>query len=204
MMYGLIMEMQITGREKLDAREIWNALAKASYDGSDESQLFALNQRAFSPKQVRCYELIGYPEWWEPSKASQKRNSKQNHHASIVVPEPSNVSEESNNHVYVVVAESSIIGKVFHKYAPTCNNAWIIDSDATDHMTFDTNRVKSLKPSSQLIVSTTNGNPSPVAGKTLSHELVISTDSAWLGHKKARHSSTANSACPMRLNSTQS
>ena len=34
------------------AREIWNALAKAFYDGSDESQIFALNQRAFSTKQV--------------------------------------------------------------------------------------------------------------------------------------------------------
>ena len=33
-------------------REIWNALSKAFYDGSDESQLFALNQRAFSTKQV--------------------------------------------------------------------------------------------------------------------------------------------------------
>ena len=34
------------------AREIWTALAKAFYDGVDESQLFALNQRAFSTKQV--------------------------------------------------------------------------------------------------------------------------------------------------------
>lgn len=34
------------------AREIWTALAKAFYDGSDESQLFALNQREFSTKQV--------------------------------------------------------------------------------------------------------------------------------------------------------
>ncbi|KAB5534507.1 hypothetical protein DKX38_017593 [Salix brachista] len=31
---------------------IWNALAKAFYDGADESHLFALNQRAFSTKQV--------------------------------------------------------------------------------------------------------------------------------------------------------
>ncbi|KAJ0077452.1 hypothetical protein Patl1_35693 [Pistacia atlantica] len=34
------------------AQEIWNALAKAFYDGSDEAQIFALNQRAFSTKQV--------------------------------------------------------------------------------------------------------------------------------------------------------
>lgn len=33
------------------AREIWIVLAKAFYDGSDESKIFTLNQRAFSTKQ---------------------------------------------------------------------------------------------------------------------------------------------------------
>ncbi|XP_068636864.1 uncharacterized protein [Aristolochia californica] len=33
-------------------REIWNALEKAFYDGSDESQLFSLNQRVFSTIQT--------------------------------------------------------------------------------------------------------------------------------------------------------
>ncbi|KAL0461885.1 UNVERIFIED_CONTAM: hypothetical protein Slati_0076100 [Sesamum latifolium] len=233
------------------ARDIWNALAKAFYDGSDESQLFALNQRAFSTKQVgrplsiyygdlveifqemdhrdkivmkdpddiitykksverlrvhiflngldaefeqiqgeilrkdppldleetyayvrrdfvrrttmngdsnqsestaliarrtkpqhtnsklgfstsgdatarsarictncgevghtkaRCYELIGYPEWWDPSKAPRKRNSKPNHHATVAVTKPTNVSENSSNHASVAVVESSNTG----------------------------------------------------------------------------------------------
>ena len=34
------------------AHEIWSALARAFYDGVDESKLFALKQRAFSTKQV--------------------------------------------------------------------------------------------------------------------------------------------------------
>ncbi|KAL5723467.1 hypothetical protein ACHQM5_006866 [Ranunculus cassubicifolius] len=33
------------------AREIWNAVSKAFYDGADELQVFVLNQRAFSAKQ---------------------------------------------------------------------------------------------------------------------------------------------------------
>ncbi|KAK3001020.1 hypothetical protein RJ639_020680 [Escallonia herrerae] len=33
------------------ARDIWKALSKAFYDGSDELQVFVLNQRAFSAKQ---------------------------------------------------------------------------------------------------------------------------------------------------------
>ena len=33
------------------ARDIWQALSKAFYDGADELQVFTLNQRAFSAKQ---------------------------------------------------------------------------------------------------------------------------------------------------------
>lgn len=33
------------------AYEIWSALSKAFYDGSDELQVFALNQKAFTAKQ---------------------------------------------------------------------------------------------------------------------------------------------------------
>ncbi|KAL5803347.1 hypothetical protein ACOSQ4_031652 [Xanthoceras sorbifolium] len=78
--WSQIMEMHIAGREKFDyiisdfpqpgthdhtyfkryaenqkvkscAREIWSALAKAFYDGSDETQVFARNQRGFSIRQ---------------------------------------------------------------------------------------------------------------------------------------------------------
>ncbi|XP_048229206.1 uncharacterized protein LOC125369892 [Ricinus communis] len=35
------------------AHEIWTALSKAFYDGSDELQLFSLNQKAFAAKQNR-------------------------------------------------------------------------------------------------------------------------------------------------------
>ena len=33
------------------AREIWSAISKAFYDGSDEIHVFSLHQRAFSAKQ---------------------------------------------------------------------------------------------------------------------------------------------------------
>jgi len=35
----------------LTAYEIWSALSKAFYNGSDELQVFALNQKAFTAKQ---------------------------------------------------------------------------------------------------------------------------------------------------------
>ena len=42
------------------------------------------------------------------------------------------------------------------------NSAWIIDFGATNHMTFDSRQVSSLKPSSQKVVSTANDSPALV------------------------------------------
>ena len=43
------------------AQEIWSALSKAFYDGSDELHVFTLNQRAFATKQSgrSLYEFYG-------------------------------------------------------------------------------------------------------------------------------------------------
>ncbi|KAH9779117.1 retrovirus-related pol polyprotein from transposon RE1 [Citrus sinensis] len=102
------------------AYEIWDALSKAFYDGSDELQVFTLNQKAFSTKQngqplskfygelveifreldhrdkvvmkdpedvviyrrkkghtkEQCFEIIGYPDWWDTRKKNTKHGSK--------------------------------------------------------------------------------------------------------------------------------
>ncbi|RVW86209.1 hypothetical protein CK203_046123 [Vitis vinifera] len=63
--WSQLVEMHIAEREKLSyireimkhylrlptAQEIWSALSKAFYDGSDELQVFTLNQKAFTAKQ---------------------------------------------------------------------------------------------------------------------------------------------------------
>jgi hypothetical protein len=48
---------------------------------------------------------------------------------------------------------------------PVSNSAWIIDSGATHHMTFDYGQVSPLKPSSQKFVSTANGTSVPIIGE---------------------------------------
>jgi hypothetical protein len=47
------------------AREIWKALSKAFYDGTDELRVFSLNQRAFSAKQIGRPLSIFYGELTE-------------------------------------------------------------------------------------------------------------------------------------------
>ncbi|XP_062028861.1 uncharacterized protein LOC133744845 [Rosa rugosa] len=45
------------------------------------------------------------------------------------------------------------------------NSSWIIDTGASDHMTNDPSLLEKLKPSSQNIVSTADGTPTPVTGE---------------------------------------
>ncbi|KAG6763432.1 hypothetical protein POTOM_030847 [Populus tomentosa] len=289
------------------AHEIWNALAKAFYDGADESQLFTLNQRAFSTKQVgrpistyygdlveifqeldhrdkivmkdpddviaykksverlrvhiflngldeefeqirgeilrrdsaldleetyayvrrdsirrntlngepghlepsaiiarrsnyeigaarpericthcgetghtklRCYELIGYPEWWDFSKAPRKRNLKANPHVSIAVAEPNHmfgnkygkdsssgaITGNARDTAENTGADAVNAGKALHTSTSVRNSEWIIDSGATNHMTFN-NNIQTIQPSNHHVVFTANGTPFSVSGE---------------------------------------
>ncbi|KAJ8629640.1 hypothetical protein MRB53_022963 [Persea americana] len=112
--------------------------------------------------KARCYELIGFPEWWDPAKAPRKRNSKSNHHASVAVAEPSNTTPKEASSL---IATSGTLGKALNTSASNSSSTWIIDSGATDHMTFDVNHIHSMKPSEQPVVSTANGTPSSVIGE---------------------------------------
>ncbi|KAK3020172.1 hypothetical protein RJ639_046980 [Escallonia herrerae] len=56
-------------------------------------------------------------------------------------------------------------GKALNMSTLVTNSAWIIDSGATDHMTFDSRHVSTLKQSSQKFVTTANGTLAPIIGE---------------------------------------
>jgi hypothetical protein len=123
---------------------------------------------------MKCYELIGYPEWWDPAKAPRKRNSKPNTHALVAVAEHPLIKtmtslttkEESvAGHQLPSTHTKEESGKVFHTSTLSSRNEWIIDSGATDHMTFDKLWLQSFKPSEQYIISSANGTSSSVNGE---------------------------------------
>lgn len=58
-----------------------------------------------------------------------------------------------------LIATFGNVGKALHNCAPVNHSEWIIDFGATDHMTFDNNRIQSIKVSYQYIVSTSNAHP---------------------------------------------
>ena len=105
---------------------------------------------------------MGYPEWWDHRRDSRKKNSKKASTAAIVKTKTEDDSGEKSSALAATVGNG---GKVLNIYTPVSNSAWIIDSGATDHMTFDSRQVSPLKSSSQHSISTANGTSIPIIGE---------------------------------------
>ena len=74
-------------------------------------------------------------------------------------------SEENQLLPITNVAHLGIIGKASVFSATSKNRTWIIDTGASDHMTWDSSQLKSVLPSSQSVISTANGSTSPITGE---------------------------------------
>ncbi|KAK3012380.1 hypothetical protein RJ639_012737 [Escallonia herrerae] len=109
----------------------------------------------------RCYELVGYPEWWDHNRDPRKRNFKRT--SSTAVVETKTEDDVTGQHS-ALAAVAGNGGKALNMSTLVTNSAWIIDSGATDHMTFDSRQVSTLKQSSQKFVTTANGTPAPIIG----------------------------------------
>ena len=110
----------------------------------------------------RCFELVGYPDWWEHNRDPRKKNSKSTSLATAAKTKP---IEDPTETTSAQIATTSDVGKVLNTSTPVFNSTWIIDSGATDHMTFDSKQVSPLKPSIQKFVSTANGTSTSVIGE---------------------------------------
>ena len=121
-----------------------------------------MRNRGFEPWTFRS--CLGYHHFVinDNNHDQRKKDSKKTSTVTIaeIKTEP-NVAEKA----FALVAATDHGGKFLNSFTLVINSAWIIDSGATDHMTFDSRQVSSLRPSSQKIVSTANGNTTPVIGK---------------------------------------
>ena len=105
---------------------------------------------------------MGYPDWWDHSRDSWKKNSKKASTATIV---ETKTKDDSGEKFSALVAAGGNGGKVLNISTLDSNSAWIIDFGTTDHMTFDSRQVSPLKSSSQHSVSTVNGTSIPIIGE---------------------------------------
>ncbi|GMY32939.1 Retrovirus-related Pol polyprotein from transposon RE1 [Fagus crenata] len=78
------------------------------------------------------------------------------------------------------IATSRNVGKALH--TSVSHSEWIIDSGATNHMTFDNNHIQSIKSFDQHIVSTADGTPSPVLGERENRDECPSDEAQTLHH----------------------
>lgn len=84
--------------------------------------------------KTKCYDLIGYPDWWDLEKESHKHNLKPKHQASVVVTKPSNDIAKA----FSLIATSGNTGKVFYTSVSsssgssngTDGDTWIVDCRA--------------------------------------------------------------------------
>ena len=95
-------------------------------------------------------------EWWDFSKKPHKK---------IAGKAMMTSSEENQSLPTANVAHPGIIGKASVFCATSKNRTWIIDTGASDHMTWDSNQLKSVLPSFQSVISTANGSTSPITGE---------------------------------------
>ena len=131
-------------------------------NGGDKSSYKCTHCDQIGHTKSRCYELVGYPEWWDHSRDSRNKNSKKASTATIVETE---IEDDSGEKSLALAATTSNGGKVLNISTPVSNSACIIDSGATDHMTFDSRQVSPLKSSSQNSVSTANDTSISIIGE---------------------------------------
>ena len=131
-------------------------------NGGDKSSYKCTHFDQTGHTKSRCYELVGYPEWWDHSCDSRKKISKKASTATIVKTKTEDDSDEKSS---ALAAAAGNGGKVLNSSTLVSNSAWIIDSGATDHMTFDYGQVSPLKSSSENSISTTNVTSIPIIGQ---------------------------------------
>jgi len=144
-----------------------------------------------------CFKLHGYPDWWHELQARKHRDGNGGNigqavvaivepHLSLI---PAAKSNGGNTGQAAVAAADPHSGNALlgSNQEANCND-WILDSGATDHMTFDVTDFSQQSPPRQTSIANANGDISSVPGPgivmislalSLSHTLLVPS----LSHK---------------------
>jgi transposase InsO family protein len=139
-----------------------------------------------------CFKLHGYPDWWDEYKAKKPREAASktgSGRAAIAHAEPqlsllpqlesSNVQAQNYGSS---TRNSGNLGLSLISAAERDYDGWIIDSGATDHMTYDPNDFTNSTPPRRTNIANANGVTYPVTGAgtvalspslSLSHTLLV-------------------------------
>jgi transposase InsO family protein len=117
----------------------------------------------------QCFQVIGYPEWWYELK-KKKQGEKGKAKANLVMTDKTDNDSKSNE------------GENLYSCSYGKDSTWVIDSGATDHMTFSSDDVTNYTKPRKTEILNANGIPYPVSAAgdvhlspslTLSNTLVV-------------------------------
>ncbi|CAL2259463.1 unnamed protein product [Prunus armeniaca] len=149
------------------AKAVWDAIATTYYDGTGTSQSYATTAGAPPPKTIphshpkaptdgsgcthcgnpkhtrnTCFKLNGYPDWWEDLCTRKLKETISNSGCVALVstePQIAFFSQVDPTDSPLLLDVSGKCSYAFHTSDLRDTTGWIIDSSATNHMTFDPN-----------------------------------------------------------------
>lgn len=131
-----------------------------------------------------CFKLHGYPDWWEEFQEKKRRDAAGSDNvkgkAAVVTAEPhlSLASPSPTPQDISANADPANLGHALCiSHNSTDSGSWLLDSGATNHMTFTAKDFSSTSPPRRTSIANGNGMVSPVTGAgivTLSPSLQLS------------------------------
>ena len=106
-----------------------------------------------------CFQLHGYPEWWYELK---EKKGVQNGHATFVSNTNPNTLVPLDSQPHSLTHDPSIFGSTNLVSNGEHKNDWIIDSGATDHMTYEYKDFKIKLVPQQKVISGNRGRNSGI------------------------------------------
>ncbi|KAJ8634408.1 hypothetical protein MRB53_027744 [Persea americana] len=157
-------------------KQVWDAAATTYFDGIDTSQVYELRRRVSRMKQAggsieKYYNNLqggaSYPDWWQELQARKKRDAPATEdvlgRAAMATAE-SPLSLIPVTEPFASTPDQGNCGQVFSNSTTRNDGAWIIDSEATDHMTFDPNDFSNTTQPRRTCIANANGATYPVTG----------------------------------------
>jgi hypothetical protein len=145
--------------------------------------------------QDTCFKLHGYPDWWNELRARKRRDTPGstggNDQAAVATADAPHLSLSSlaeTSKEATPPTDSGNLGTALCSSSQGENrSSWVVDSGASDHMTFDGKDIAQFSQPQRTCVANANGVLSPVAGVGTVNLSPGVGSTTWMTSAWARH-----------------